>query len=183
MADEQLNECSDDELAARVRRGDERAFEVLYFRHREFVYRVARRFAGEDETALDAAQQTFAYLFRKLPRLRLTSKLSTYLYPIAKNFAISERRRSRRDVDREFPLGSDAPADGGAGGGDGEVARAVASLPDAQREVLVMRIVDDMSVEEVAAATGVPAGTVKSRLFHALAALRDRPELRRYWEE
>jgi len=43
--------------------------------------------------------------------------------------------------------------------------------------------VDDMSVEEVAAATGVPAGTVKSRLFHALAALRDRPELRRYWEE
>ena len=51
-------------------------------------------------------------------------------------------------------------------------------LPDGQREVLLMRVVDDMAVAEIALALGIPEGTVKSRLHHALAALRDDPGAR-----
>jgi RNA polymerase sigma-70 factor, ECF subfamily len=193
MSAEPLANLSDAELVALAGRpGDdaERAFETLYFRHREFVFRVARRFAGDDQLAMDASQEVFAYLLRKLPRLRLSGKLGTYLYPIAKNLAISARRRDLRfkpaveiHLDRfgEFPL--EDPRAFEQDDRLRSVWMIVAELPEAQREVLLMRIVDGLSVDETAAALGVPAGTVKSRLFHAIAALRGREELRAYWEE
>lgn len=190
MPDEVLNLLPDADLLARAQRGDERAFEALYFRHRDFVYRVARRFSGDDELALDAAQEVFAYLLRKLPRLKLTGKLCTYLYPIAKNCGVNSRRKHYRfrpgmevyldplgDFPLEDPVAFRLPDEPLA------VWTAVAGLPEAQREVLLMRVVDEMSVEEVAAALGVPEGTVKSRLFHALGALRGQEGLRAYWED
>ncbi|HEX5047019.1 MAG TPA: sigma factor, partial [Gammaproteobacteria bacterium] len=84
---------SDDELVAACNVGDAdeatRAFEALYRRHRDFVLRVARRFTRDRELALDALQETFAYLLRKFPPagsgLVLTARLQTLLYPVAKN--------------------------------------------------------------------------------------------------
>ena len=67
--------------------------------------------------------------------------------------------------------------------GEGSLAAAVSKLPDGQREVLLMRVVDEMSVTEIALALGVPEGTVKSRLHHAVGALRGSRELRGYWEK
>src|SRR5262245_43883505 len=95
---------SDAELVAACNRGDAeeaaRAFEALYRRHRDFVLRVARRFARDRELALDALQETFTYLLRKFPPagsgLTLTARLQTLLYPVAKNSAISAYRKARR---------------------------------------------------------------------------------------
>lgn len=185
------DQLSDAELLGIVQGGDaadaERAFGALYFRHRDFVFRVARRFAGDDESAMDATQEAFAYLLRKLPRLVLAGKLSTFLYPVARSCGQDQRRRAARE--RRKLEGRPAASDHGQAGGaeaaaaespadphadDREVARAMEDLPDAQREVLLMRVVDGMSVEEVATALGIPPGTVKSRLFHAIAAMRER---------
>ncbi len=159
----------------------ERAFEALYFRHRDFVVRVSRRFAGDDESAMDAAQEVFAYLLRKLPRLKLSGKLSTYLYPIAKSCGLDKRRKAageRRKLEGRLAAGvqDGEDEDGGTPSlmDDRAVARALDHLPDAQREVLLMRVVDGMSVDEVAAALEIPPGTVKSRLHHAIGAMRER---------
>lgn len=187
MPDAGHDHFPDDRLLALVQRADaadaERAFEALYFRHRDFVFRVARRFAGDDESAMDATQEVFAYLLRKAPGLRLTGKLSTYLYPIARSCALDKRRaaaRERRKLQGRPAPTEREPGDQRAGsetppGGlvdDRAVARALESLPEGQREVLLMRVVDGLSVEEVALALDIPAGTVKSRLFHAIAAMR-----------
>lgn len=175
--------ASDADLLAIVQGRDARAaelaFEALYLRHRDFVFRVARRFAGDDEAAMDAAQEVFAYLLKKLPRLSLTGKLSTYLYPIAKSCGLDKRRKAigerRRIEARGAARGSPMTVEGTHNPEPSpELARALDQLPEAQREVLLMRIVDGMSVEEVAAALGVPGGTVKSRLYHALAAMREK---------
>jgi DNA-directed RNA polymerase specialized sigma24 family protein len=77
------------------------AFTSLYRRHRAYVLRVAARFAGDRDTALDALQETFGWLLRKFPPvgegLTLTGKLGTLLYPVAKHCAMDLRRQSRRD--------------------------------------------------------------------------------------
>ena len=167
----------DQELITRAAAGDTAAFEALYLRYREFVYRLAFRFVRDEAAALDVSQEVFTFLIRKIPTLRLTGKLSTYLYPAVKNIALTQKRRVARErgeaaVERGV---GDLP---GVEPGDRDLVRAIEGLPEPQREVLLMRIVDEMSVEEVAMALSIPQGTVKSRLHLALASLREDERLR-----
>ncbi|HLF11396.1 MAG TPA: sigma-70 family RNA polymerase sigma factor, partial [Gammaproteobacteria bacterium] len=98
---------SDEELVAACNDGGPReaalAFEALYRRHRDYVLRIARRFARDRELALDALQETFAYLLKKFPPagegLVLTARIQTLLYPVAKNSAISALRKADRYAD------------------------------------------------------------------------------------
>jgi RNA polymerase sigma-70 factor (ECF subfamily) len=85
----------DSALLSLLRNGDALAFEVLYHRHKDFVHRVAIRFARDHDQALDVVQETFASLLRHQPT-RLEGRLTTYLYPIAKNAALAMRRKDRR---------------------------------------------------------------------------------------
>ena len=173
---------SDQHLVDAAAAGDVGAFEVLYRRHRDFVYRIALRFAGSHEGALDASQEGFAHLLRKLPTLRLSGKLSTYLYPVAKNTALAARERDRRRLRLAQEQARPVEHEEAAAPERARLMRAVDALPDVQREVLLMRIVDEMSVEEVALALGVPEGTVKSRLHHAVGVLRGDEGLRKWFE-
>jgi RNA polymerase sigma-70 factor (ECF subfamily) len=155
---------------------DPDAFRELYLQHRDFVYRIARRYSASNEDALDAAQDTFIYLLRKLPTLKLTGKLTTYLYPIARNTALARARaasRARGGIALPPPPASVPPS-----APDSHLAAALAELSDELREVVIMRLIEDMSVEEVATALDIPTGTVKSRLHNALAALRNNPRLK-----
>jgi RNA polymerase sigma-70 factor (ECF subfamily) len=174
-----LDGLSDEALVALCNSGDAleaaRAFEALYFRHRDFVLRVARRFTRDRELALDASQETFAYLLVKFPPagtgLTLTARLSTLLYPAAKNAAINALRKARRhggtgdDVLDELPAEPATEAE--------PIDAALAKLSPERREVLTLRFVDDLSLAEIAAALDVPLGTVKSRLHLALKELRE----------
>jgi RNA polymerase sigma-70 factor (ECF subfamily) len=126
-------------------------------------------------------------------RFELTAKLTTFLYPVIKHEALALRRKSQR-----VKLGSDL---GGAGGRDDtgpggsvfeelpareapqdaglsvrRVARAVAGLSSGQREVVLLRFIDGLSMEEIGQVLGVPVGTVKSRLHLALKNLADDKE-------
>lgn len=168
-------------LVRSAARGDEAAFEALYRRHSPFVFAVAERFAGRD-LAPDVAQETFAYLLEKLPGLALQGRLTTFLYPVIVHTAAALRRSARRSAgEPELLYELPAPRERDEEGED--LRAALASLPQSQAEVVVLRFTDGLALEEIAQALSVPLGTVKSRLHHALAALREHPRTRRYHAE
>ncbi len=169
---------NDAELFAAINRADASAFESLYHRHRDWVFRLAYRFTHNHEDALDVLQETFSYLLGKVPNLKLTAKLTTYLYPVVKNISISllrQRRKAERHKSEQTRTLSEEtltapPPDSATSQAD--LTRLMSVLPEPQREVLLMRFLDDMSTEEIATALDIPQGTVKSRLHNAIKALR-----------
>jgi RNA polymerase sigma-70 factor (ECF subfamily) len=172
-SDEQLvDACNDGDAEAAAE-----AFEALYRRHRDFVLRVARRFTHDRDLALDALQDTFAYLLQKFPPvgpgLRLTARLETLLYPVAKNSAITALRKAHRLAGGDAEL-DEMPAPPVAEGAP--IDAALARLSSERREVVTLRFVDDLSLAEIAAALEIPLGTVKSRLHLAIKDLRADPE-------
>ena len=172
---------SDATLVGICNEGDARAaadaFEALYRRHRDFVLRVALRFAPDVDSALDVLQDTFVQLLRRFPPsgegLRLTAKMTTFLYPIARNAAISAQRKASGLPVADEVAPDDLPAPpaletDGIGG-------LLAGLPAGQREALNLRFVDGLTLEEIARALDIPLGTVKSRLHLGIAALKSSP--------
>ena len=182
---------SDGELVRDAGMGDDTAFEALYYRYRDWVVRLGRRFTGNEDDALDVLQETFSYVLSKLPGLRLTARMTTFLYPVVRNLSLNVRRRSlnvRRRRERAAGGGISeseiaAPTAVGLDTVRAELARVLGSLPEGQLEAVLMRYVDDMTLEEIAEALGVPVGTVKSRVSNALARLREDPRTRRYFLE
>jgi RNA polymerase sigma-70 factor (ECF subfamily) len=160
---------TDAELVAAANRGDPRALSTLYRRYRDWVVALAYRTCGNRDDALEALQETFLYLCRKLPRLELRCRMKTFLYPVVRHLAIDAGKRRRRTVGlvSEPPV---LPRDHGSERRDLE--DIVATLPEAQREVVLLRFGDGLALAEIAEALEVPLGTVKSRLHTALGRLR-----------
>jgi RNA polymerase sigma-70 factor, ECF subfamily len=174
---------SDQELIAAMNAGDELAFETLYYRYRDWVASLARRITGCDSLANDVLQETFLYFLKKFPGFVMTSQLKTFLYPAVKNYSL-------------HAIGKVAKYQSGTAGQD-VLARLVApvrspgatddfdvvlsDLSDDHREILMLRFVDGLSMAEIAEASGIPLGTAKSRLHHALSRLRDDPKTREYF--
>ena len=160
------------------------AFDALYRRHKDFVLRVALRFAPDIDTALDVLQDTFIQLLRRFPPsgegLVLTAKMTTFLYPIARNAAITAQRKAAA-----FPTAGDVAPDDlsapPAREADG-VGRLFADLPAGQREALTLRFVDGMTLAEIAQVLDIPLGTVKSRLHLGIATLKSSPLARELLE-
>jgi RNA polymerase sigma-70 factor, ECF subfamily len=155
-------------------RGDLRAFEALVERHRDVVVRVAARIVGREE-AEDVSQDAFLRAFHRLPRFRADASFRAWLLQIAHNAAIDHLNRRRPE-----------PVETGEGQEDPE--RAVTRLPAERlesrermarlerklrglspegRAALVLRDIEGLSYEEIAAITDAPLGTVKVRLFRA----------------
>jgi RNA polymerase sigma-70 factor (ECF subfamily) len=172
---------TDEALIQGINRGDPSASEALYRRYSGWVYRLAWRFTGDRDLALDVLQETFAYLLAKSPRLSLTSRMTTFLYPAVKNLAIAARRKQRRYASNEEVILSLPAREPQPGSSRAELAAALSALSEAQREVLLMRFVEDMEIREIAAALRIPEGTVNSRLHYALQALRTDERTRRYF--
>ncbi|HVZ93044.1 MAG TPA: sigma-70 family RNA polymerase sigma factor [Phycisphaerales bacterium] len=148
------------------------AFETLYRRYREWVWSLACRLCPDSHTAMDVTQETFMYLLRRAPTLKLSGRLTTFLYPAVKHLSIDAVRASKR---MRIGTGQQAAASPPPPlGGNESLIRVVDSLPEHEREVLLMRYVSGMSLGEIAAALEIPVGTVKSRHHSAVAALREK---------
>jgi len=184
----------DEELIERINEGDAAAFEILYLRYRDWVYRLAWRFTGNPEDALDVLQETFTYLLKKFPpltaakrvgaqaalRFQLTASMTTFLYPAVKHLSFNlRRRRTTSPADEEILAAIPDPT--APATSRPELAAALASLSPEHREVVLMRFVDDMSLDKIAGALAIPSGTVKSRLYRALEILRADPSTREYF--
>jgi RNA polymerase sigma-70 factor (ECF subfamily) len=171
---------SDLTLIERARGGEEAAFFALYERHKGAVFRFAKRMLLDDGLAADVVQEVFEYFFRMLPDYRPEAKVTTLLLKAARHRALNllEKRR-RRDA---APLEADrAPADAGAvdPGAAAEqrdlaqkAREALGGLEPIHREVIVLKVMRNLTYEEIGEILGVPAGTVKSRLHNGLEALR-----------
>jgi RNA polymerase sigma-70 factor (ECF subfamily) len=179
-ADASSDPRSDESLVEGMNQGDASAFDALYARHKDWVFRLAWRFTADPHDALDVLQETFIYLLGKCPGLRLNARLTTFLYPAVKHIALRLRDKRGRTVPDAGLESLEATEDANAG--RGELAAVLAALPPPQRDIVLMRFVDDMSLQEIADALSVPLGTVKSRLHFALIALRDDPRARRYFD-
>lgn len=168
---------SDEALIARMNQGEESAFAALYERHRDWVAALAFRMVGDHALAMDVLQETFLYVLRKFPGFTLTCQFRSFLYPAVRNLAIAARQKAAR-LQNTADLNFDTiPAPASALGAHPEAARsqlagALRSLPEHYREVLLLRFVDGLGLQEIADALDIPIGTVKSRLHHALATLR-----------
>ena len=163
---------SDVELIEAWRRGDADAFEELYRRHRDWVVTVAYRFCGHREDALDVLQETFLYVVKKMPALELRARFTTFLYPAVKNLALTRRKKAKRFAS----LPANAPEPFELVGLPDESRELLTGLSGLQREVVALRFIDGLDLKDIAAALHVPLGTVKSRLHHALRALREKTQ-------
>ena len=167
---------TDTELIARILSGDMRALEALMRVHNRTLYRTARAILRDDAEAEDAVQEAYLQAYRKLGTFRGESKLSTWLVRITANEALMRRRRNPRPVEAaEQEAVSDTP------GPQDDAERAemrrllearIDALPDPYRAVFVLRAVEELSVEETAAALAIPHATVRSRYFRARGLLR-----------
>lgn len=175
---------TDLDIIAAINGGDTAAFEVLYLRYRDWVVSLSFRFTGDSEAALDVLQETFLYLLKKFPGFRLTANLKTFLYPAVRNLSITARRKAARFQATEADLAQieQASAPDAGYGETRDLAAVMASLSEEHREALLLRFVDGLSLAEIAAAAEVPLGTVKSRLHHALQALRQDPRTKEFFD-
>ncbi|HEX6420675.1 MAG TPA: RNA polymerase sigma factor [Acidimicrobiales bacterium] len=150
--------------------GDLDAFEQIVRAYQQQVWRFLRRMLGDDGLAEDVAQETFLRLFRRLSTFSFQSKLSTWVFQIARNAALDElRRRQRRD--RTLTLLRRRPAVASPPDVPAEIGAALASLPPPLREALVVIEVLGLRYREAAAVLDIPEGTVKRRVFDARVRL------------
>jgi RNA polymerase sigma-70 factor, ECF subfamily len=172
-APQDRTETTDQELITAINRGDESAFESLYWRYRDWVVNLAYRFTGDAELALDVMQETFLYFARKFPGFKLTAQLKTFLYPAIRNLSIAARRQKDRFHSSDQPPDLDELPGTASAELAGDLLEAVLSgLTEEHREILLLRFVDGLSLGELSAALQIPLGTVKSRLHNALDKLR-----------
>jgi RNA polymerase sigma-70 factor (ECF subfamily) len=171
---------SDRQLIESINAGDVEAFDALYRRHRDWVYRLAWRFTGNHQDALDVLQETFVYLLKKCPGFELTASMTTFLYPVVKHLALNVRRRQSPDSADTGILNA-LPDTRAPETSRAELAAALGALSPEQREVVLMRFLDGFSLDEISTTLDIPLGTAKSRLHNALRLLRDDPRTRGYF--
>lgn len=176
-------------LVARLRAGDEMAYEELVRSETRHLLAVARRLLRNDEDAQDAVQQAFLSAFRALPRFNGQSRLTTWLHRIVTNAALMKLRvRGRQPEDSLEDLLPTFAEDGHhverytewSLPADAKILRhetrahvraAIEALPDSYRTVLLLRDIEELSTEETAQSLGVNPNTVKIRLHRARQAL------------
>ncbi len=178
-------------LIRKLRDRDEKAFREVVREYQDRVYNMTYRMLGNREEAEDVAQEVFITVFKSIEQFRGDSKFSTWLYRITANTCKNRikylARRHDRDqseyddgIDRDQAAGSltaptQAPRpDRAVEGAQLEqiFQEAIGELDEEQRLLVILRDVEDLSYEEILAITGLPEGTVKSRLHRARLALR-----------
>jgi RNA polymerase sigma-70 factor (ECF subfamily) len=168
--------ATDEELMESVAQGDPSALRELCARWERPLYRFLHRAAGGRDTD-DLYQETWLRVVRAARRFDPARRFSTWLFQIALNLARDLHRRGAAEptdpalLDQApfAPVATPAAAESVAAAIDAR--RLLAALPEAQREVVVLRVLEDLGEEETAAILDCPRGTVKSRLHHALARL------------
>lgn len=169
---------SDSALMTLVRSGDETAFGALYDRHAHIVYAVALRVLGNTGSAEDVLQDVFMQLWRKPGAFDASrGNLAAWLAVIARHRSIDLLRRRRPETDIEEVIVSDGLDLGRAAEASvlaGKARKLMEHLSREQSQALEMAFFQGMTHSEIAAKTGEPLGTIKTRIRAAVAAIRKR---------
>jgi RNA polymerase sigma-70 factor (ECF subfamily) len=169
----------DEGLMMGYRNGNLAAFDLLYRRHKDPLYRTLLRSCGNEAIAAELFQETWAAVIRSRASYEVRAKFSTWLYRIAHSKMIDYVRAMKfktESIDPEAPLAAPEeaqPERQAENASLGSRLRAgLALLPQEQREAFLLKEEGGLSLEQIAEATGVGRETVKSRLRYALAKLR-----------
>jgi len=180
----ELDGMLDMELVQLANEGRSEAFDTLIKRYQSKVTQLVYRYVHDNDTALDLVQDIFFKAFRNLARFKGECSFSTWIYRIAVNDCIDHSRR--RKVRNETSL--DALAETGFDAVDArpgsdvwgnvqeqmnsrQLKRAMATLAEDQRTVLILKVFEDMTFDQISSVLGEPVSTVKSRLYKALEVL------------
>ncbi|MEO0346467.1 MAG: RNA polymerase sigma factor [Pseudomonadota bacterium] len=169
------NEPSDAILLKRFRDGDRSAFQDFVIRHQDRVFRLARLWLYDAHRADDAAQEAFVRAMGGVAAFRFRAAPFTWLYRTLRNVCHEfNRERRHEDIDAVPPPAQDDDTAQriDAARAARSVRELVADLPERQREVVVLRVFESMSVAETARVMGCREGTVKALLHKAMAKLR-----------
>ncbi len=180
-------DASDLSLVRRVQRGERGAYDLLVLKYQHKVVKLVMRYLRNPADAEDVAQEAFVKAYRALPQFRGDSAFYTWLYRIAINTAKNAlAARERNPVSYELDLqGNDESSDMVSRLKDPEtpeglalteeirdtVNHAIGELPEDLRTAIVLRELEGMSYEEIAASMDCPVGTVRSRIFRAREAI------------
>ena len=169
-------------IVRKVLGGDANAFETLVLEYEKNVYNIALRMTGNSEDAADMTQEAFIKAYNSLQSFRGDSKFSVWLYRIVSNLCLdflrSKKRRPAVSLSAENEDGEEVELDIADESQSPEallerkltreaVRRGLDSLPEEQRQILLLREIQGFSYEEIAGALNLESGTVKSRIFRA----------------
>ena len=175
-------DVSEAEIIRSAQGGDRNAFSELVRIHARGVFNVVYRMCGDELIAEDAAQETFIRAWQNLSSYRPQTPLRNWLYRIAFNAGMDMLRKEKRILPNAI---EDLNLSDGQPGLESLVSqqertqlvqKAILSLPDASRAVLVLREYEEMSYQEISSTLDIPVGTVMSRLNYARKLLKDKLE-------
>jgi len=174
------------ELVNALRKGDSQPFNRLVMLYQGNIYNLALNYLKVPEEAKDITQDIFITAYRSISTLRDDSKFSAWLYQIATNHCRNRLKKLRKrgfftsrsidDPDHPIHLSNDDSPEERIEQEDRSriVRTAIAAMPAAEKEVLIMRDLQEMTYEEISEVLGVPLGTVKSKLNRARNALKNK---------
>jgi len=174
-----IQDSSDEALIALIADGDKRAMQVLYARHNVRVYRFILRLTSNQSLAEDLVSEVFLDVWRQAEGFESKSQVSTWLLAIARYKSLSAlRRRTDEHLDDHMAATIEDTADNpetvvGTKDRNSIVQKCLGRLSPAHREVIDLVYYHEKSVEEVAKIVGVPAATVKTRMFYARSKMAD----------
>ena len=176
----------DQELVARVQKGDKKAFDLLVLKYQQKITNLISRYIRDSHEVQDVTQEAFIKAYRAIPKFRGDSAFYTWLYRIAintaKNYLVAQGRRPPTDdVDAESAEQMDVGIRLKETGTPENhvlteeisqtVQKAIDELPEDLRTAIILRELEGMSYEEIANAMSCPVGTVRSRIFRAREAI------------
>jgi RNA polymerase sigma-70 factor (ECF subfamily) len=174
-----VRETTDEALVALIADGDKRAMQVLYARHNVRVFRFIVRLTRNESLAEDLVSEVFLDVWRQAEGFEAKSQVSTWLLAIARYKALSAmRRRTDEHLDDAMAATIEDTADGpeaqvNTKDRNALVQKCLTQLSPAHREVIDLVYYHEKSVDEVARIVGVPAATVKTRMFYARTKMAD----------
>lgn len=179
---------SEEQLIRRAQQGDNGAFEALLLLHQKKVYNLCLRMSANPDDALDLSQEAFLRAWRSLGQYQFEASFSTWLFRLTSNICIDFLRRKKRRQETSLTESYDDSDEGAelsvpdAQPGPEqqamtnetkiELARAMEQLSPEHREILQLRVIEDLQYEQIADILGVRVGTVKSRLARARLSFR-----------
>ncbi len=181
----------DRELVAAAQKGDRAAFRELYEAYHRRAFSVALGVVKNPEDALDVVQEAFVKVHKHIEGFQGTASFYTWLYRIVMNLSIDHVRRGKKSKQVDYDDGVARDGAESAGGAwpqfespnprrtalrrelSDAIARALETLPEYHRAVIVLREVEGLSYEEMAEVLEVPKGTIMSRLFHARRKMQE----------
>lgn len=181
-----MSRVKEQELIAKIKQGATGAFEELVYDYEKMVYRIAFRFFGNEEDALDASQEIFIRVFRAIKKFEGRSSLKTWIYRIASNTCITIAEKKKAEKEGFLKLVTDWLSTRITPSHEEKViekeealekkelvAKTLLAVPELYRLPIILKDLEGQSMEEIAQILEIPLGTVKSRLSRGRGILQD----------